>query len=78
MTAWVSLGAFKLLAKDDIQGAKAYLARHVGSYYQVYHASGGDIQVLSAIEEAAQQYPAISGEISETEETNSPTGGSEQ
>jgi len=67
-TAVVALGALKLLEKDDAQGAKEVLAWHVGSYYRLYHAKGGDAKVLSAIEEAAQQYPIVSAEISATDE----------
>jgi hypothetical protein len=68
MAAAVALGALKLLEKDDVNGAKEVLARHVGSYYRLYHAKGGDAKMLSAIEEAAQQNPAISAEISEKDE----------
>lgn len=65
MTAFVALAVLKLLEKDDVEGAKEVLARHVGSYYRLYHAKGGDAKLVSAIEEAAQQYPAVSAEISE-------------
>ena len=68
MNAVVALGAFKLLEMDDVEGAKESLAFHVGSYYRLYHSSGRDAQVLSAIEEAAQKYPAISEEISKKAE----------
>jgi hypothetical protein len=68
MTAVVALGALKLLEKDDLKAAKEVLARHVGSYYRLYHAKGGDAELLSTIEEAAQQYPAISAEVSEKHE----------
>jgi len=65
LAAVVALGALKLLEKDDVKGAKEALARPIGTYYRLYHAKGGDAKVLSAIEEAAQQYPAIAAEISE-------------
>jgi hypothetical protein len=68
MAAVIALGALKLLEKDDVKGAREVLARHVGSYYRLYHAKSGDAKVLSMIEEAAQQYPAISAEISEKDE----------
>jgi hypothetical protein len=67
MAAVVALGAFKLLEKDDVKGAKESLARHVGLYYRLHHAKG-DATLLSAIEEAAQQYPAISAETSKQDE----------
>jgi hypothetical protein len=44
------------------------LARHVGRYYRLYHAKGGDTTLISAIEESAQQYPAISAEVSKKDE----------
>lgn len=65
MTAVVALGVFKLLEKDDVNGAKEALAHHVGSYYRLYRSTGGDASVLSMIEEAARQHPIISAEISD-------------
>jgi hypothetical protein len=65
MTAFVALGVLKLLEADEIKGAKEVLARHIGGYYYVYHAKGGDAKLLSSIEEAAQQYPVLSAAISE-------------
>jgi hypothetical protein len=64
MTAHVGLAVLKLLESDDIKGAKEVLARHIGGYYYVYHAKGGDAKLLSMIEEAAQQYPVLSAAIS--------------
>jgi hypothetical protein len=36
----------------------------IGSYYRVYHGKGGDTNLMSKIEEAAQKYPAVAAEIS--------------
>jgi len=65
MAAIVALTAFKLLEKDDVKGAKQVLARHVGIYYVLYHEKGGDAELLSDIEEAGKQYPAISAQMTE-------------
>jgi hypothetical protein len=72
MAAIVALAAFKALEKDDVNGAKQFLVRHVGSYYYLYHGRGGDPELLSEIEQAAKQYPAISAALSENGESARP------
>jgi hypothetical protein len=59
-----SLGAYKILAQGDVESAKSRLLLAVGSYYRVYHDKGGDTNLLAAIAEAAQKYPAVAAEIS--------------
>ncbi len=63
MTAAVALGAFKYLERGDTNAAKGRLAWHVGSYYRLYHAKGGDTNLLTQIEAAAKEYPMIADEI---------------
>ena len=59
-----ALGAYKILEQGDVERAKSRLLLAVGSYYRVYHDKGGDTNLLAAITEAAQKYPAVAAEIS--------------
>ncbi len=63
MTAAVALGAFKRLERGDTNSAKKRLAWHVGSYYRLYHAKGGDTNLLAQIDDAARKHPMIAEEI---------------
>ena len=64
MAAVFGLSALKILEQGDVERAKTRLLKAVGSYYRVYHAKGGDTNVLVKIEEAAQKYPSVAAEIS--------------
>ena len=64
LAAAVSLGVFQCLEKGDRDQADHKLLGAIGSYYRVYHTRGGDTNILTQIETAAQKYPSIAAELS--------------
>jgi hypothetical protein len=64
MLAVVGLATFKDLERGDTSAAKSRMVQLIGSYYFLYHDSGGNPDTLAKIKEAASEYPAIADEIS--------------
>lgn len=65
MSAMVALSAYHSLEKGDLDTTKSRLAWHIGHYYRLYHAKGGDPIAIEKIESAALDYPLIAAQLSE-------------
>jgi hypothetical protein len=61
--ALVGLKAIGMLDRGETEKAKGYLAYWVGSYYRVYHESGGDTNLIAQIKTSAATNAFIAKEI---------------